>query len=221
MVCRKRRFAIFYETINKYEPADVAAAAQETVEEAICEWITYSIKKYENNKPTNICLSGGVFANVKLNQKINELANVKSLFVQPAMGDMGIPLGSLLYELSKEKGFQKKYQNTMSLGNTIQLEEHEIISLSEQFNICKITNFSNDVIELIKNDKIVGLVQGRAEYGPRALCNRSIIYHCKDQTINTWLNERLNRTEFMPFAPVTTLEMAEKFSLILKKPNGR
>ena len=213
----KEDLPVFYETINKYEPADVAAAAQETVEEAICEWITYSIKKYGNNQPTNICLSGGVFANVKLNQKINELANVKSLFIQPAMGDMGIPLGSLLYELSKEKSFQKKYQKTMSLGNTIQLEEHEIISLSKQFNICKINNFASDVIELIKNDKIVGLVQGRAEYGPRALCNRSIIYHCKDQTINTWLNERLNRTEFMPFAPVTTLEMAEKVFINFEK----
>ena len=55
------------------------------------------------------------FAKRKTEASTNELANVKSLFVQPAMGDMGIPLGSLLYELSKEKGFQKKYQNTMSL----------------------------------------------------------------------------------------------------------
>ena len=48
------------------------------------------------------------------------------------------------------------------------------------------------------------------EYGPRALCNRSILYHCRDAKINDWLNERLNRTEFMPFAPVTTVELADQ-----------
>ena len=48
------------------------------------------------------------------------------------------------------------------------------------------------------------------EYGPRALCNRSIIYHCRDSTVNEWLNKRLDRTEFMPFAPVTTEELAAK-----------
>ena len=48
------------------------------------------------------------------------------------------------------------------------------------------------------------------EFGPRALCHRSIIYHCKDVSINNWLNKRLKRTEFMPFAPVTIEELAPK-----------
>ncbi len=48
------------------------------------------------------------------------------------------------------------------------------------------------------------------EFGPRALCNRSVIYHCNDKSVNRWLNERFNRTEFMPFAPVTAEELAEK-----------
>ena len=48
------------------------------------------------------------------------------------------------------------------------------------------------------------------EFGPRALCNRSIIYHCLDKTVNDWLNKRMYRTEFMPFAPVTAIEYAKK-----------
>ena len=48
------------------------------------------------------------------------------------------------------------------------------------------------------------------EYGPRALGNRSILANPKDSTINTWLNKRLHRTEFMPFAPVTPVEYAKK-----------
>ena len=48
------------------------------------------------------------------------------------------------------------------------------------------------------------------EYGPRALLNRSIIYHAKDKKVNIWLNKRLNRSEFMPFAPVTIEDKAKE-----------
>ena len=63
---------------------------------------------------------------------------------------------------------------------------------------------------MIEHGKVIGFLSGRMEYGPRALCNRSILYHCRDAKINDWLNERLNRTEFMPFAPVTTVELADQ-----------
>ena len=52
------------------------------------------------------------------------------------------------------------------------------------------------------------MVKGRMEFGPRALCNRSIVYHANDPSMNHWLNERLNRTEFMPFAPITPANLA-------------
>ena len=173
-------------------------------------WISDSIRRYNNNRPSNVCLSGGVFANVKLNQRINELKLVKNLFVQPAMGDMGIPLGSLLFEMSKQENFQKTCQHTMSLGIVLISTLAALLTLPTNTNIRQITNFVSEVIDLISQDKVIGLIQGRAEYGPRALCNRSIIYHCRDNSINEWLNLRLNRSEFMPFAPVTTLEIAEK-----------
>ncbi len=204
---------ILYQATKKHKPEDVAAAAQKTLEITICSWIFNAIRKYRGNETTNVCLSGGVFANVKLNQKINELSNVKSLFIQPAMGDMGIPLGSLLHELSKDKGFKKVPQKTMSLGSTIELPKEKEISLNEKYKFKKIRDFSNEVCDLIEQNTVIGYIQGRAEYGPRALCNRSIIYHCRDKSINKWLNSRLNRTEFMPFAPVTTLEIAERVFL--------
>ena len=58
----------------------------------------------------------------------------------------------------------------------------------------------------IHSKKIVAFYQGRMEYGPRALGNRSILYSPVDPAVNDWLNERLNRSEFMPFAPVTMRE---------------
>lgn len=61
-----------------------------------------------------------------------------------------------------------------------------------------------------KKRKVVALFQGRMEYGPRALGHRSIPYPATDPKVNNWLNQRLRRTEFMPFAPVTLAERAEQ-----------
>ena len=59
---------------------------------------------------------------------------------------------------------------------------------------------------LIASGKVVARFNGRMEYGPRALGNRSILYHAKEPAVNQWLNQRLGRTEFMPFAPSTLYE---------------
>ena len=190
----------FYNEVSKYKKEDVAAAAQETVEKVITKWINYHIKK-----ETNICLAGGIFANVKLNQKIRELDKVKSVFVQPAMGDMGIPLGSCLAVLKR-----KQYIKGMDLGPSISDNEIENYLNNNNIKFKKSNNLEEDIAKIIDSKKVIGLVSGRMEYGPRALCNRSIIYHCEDKSINDWLNKRLNRTEFMPFAPVTTKELAKK-----------
>jgi len=67
-----------------------------------------------------------------------------------------------------------------------------------------------EAVRSIKSNKVVGWFQGRMEFGPRALCNRSILYHCKDKAVNDWLNKRMDRTEFMPFAPVSIDDVAEE-----------
>ena len=62
------------------------------------------------------------------------------------------------------------------------------------------------VARLLADEKVVGWFHGRMEYGPRALGHRSILYHAKEPAVNQWLNQRLGRTEFMPFAPATLYE---------------
>jgi carbamoyltransferase len=62
------------------------------------------------------------------------------------------------------------------------------------------------IAALIAAGKVVARFNGRMEYGPRALGNRSILYHAKEPSVNQWLNQRLGRTEFMPFAPATLYE---------------
>ena len=65
-----------------------------------------------------------------------------------------------------------------------------------------------DIAKLIHNGKVIGRFNNRMEYGPRALGNRSIIASPTDKKINDWLNKKLRRTEFMPFAPSVLEEQA-------------
>ena len=73
------------------------------------------------------------------------------------------------------------------------------------------------VAKKLVEKKVVGIFDGKMEYGPRALGNRSILVNAQDLKINSWLNKRLNRTEFMPFAPVTPIEHASKCYIGWKK----
>ena len=66
--------------------------------------------------------------------------------------------------------------------------------------------------------RVVARFDGRMEFGPRALGNRSILYHCADATVNDWLNKRLDRTEFMPFAPAT---IEDEVARELRRARGR
>ena len=68
----------------------------------------------------------------------------------------------------------------------------------------------NQVVGLLANEKIVGWFQGRMEFGPRALGARSILASAADEKITKFLNERLHRNDFMPFAPATINDTAEK-----------
>ncbi len=70
----------------------------------------------------------------------------------------------------------------------------------------KMAEPAREVAELINQNKVVALYHGRMEYGPRALGNRSILYAPIDVSVNDWLNKKLKRSEFMPFAPVTLFE---------------
>jgi len=78
-------------------------------------------------------------------------------------------------------------------------------------------NIEKAVAELLAQGKVVTRFNGRMEFGPRALGNRSILYSASDASANNWLNQRLRRSEFMPFAPVV---MAEKASSLFKNITG-
>ncbi|MBN2381666.1 carbamoyltransferase [bacterium] len=157
----------------------------------------------------SLALAGGVFANVKLNQQIKE-AGVQNIFIQPAMGDEGLSLGAALSSAARRGTGYPRPLETVFLGPEFSLATMQAAIQTAGLKYEQPESIEEKVAELLADGKVIARYDGRIEYGPRALGNRSILYHTQDKTVNDWLNKRLNRTEFMPFAPVTLYEYADQ-----------
>ncbi len=190
---------------SKFPKIDVAAAYQRVLEIVATNFVSHWVKKTGID---TIVLSGGVTANVKLNQRIFEIDGVNHLFVYPNMGDGGCGSGAAMYH--SWQGGVKESISSAYYGPDF--SEHEIAAELKKAGLetTKPENYAADVAKLIHAGNVVARFDGRMEYGPRALGNRSIMYHAKEPDVNQWLNHRLGRTEFMPFAPVTLYEARER-----------
>lgn len=188
--------------LKKYKREDLAASFQIRLEECVTEVVKDALKKY---KVKRIALAGGVVANVKLNQRIHELAGIKEIYIHPGMGDEGLALGAALYQ---SKSYVKL--NNLYLGSSY--SKKDIVKAIKKYGVSykELPKIEEQIARLIVDGKVVGRYLGRMEYGPRALGNRSILCQATDPTINATLNKKLKRTEFMPFAPVVLKEFASK-----------
>lgn len=191
--------------LKEFSKEDIAAGAQKIIEEIVVDYVKFYLKK---TNETNLAVSGGIFANVLLNMKLKDLKNVKEFFVFPHMGDGGISVGAAAYvsELFNERIIPIK---NMYLGPSFSESfcKNEIKKSNLYYE--KPKNIHKKIAELLNDGKIIGLFQGRMEYGPRALGNRSILATTIDKNTNDSLNKRLSRTEFMPFAPITLEKFAK------------
>ncbi len=182
---------------------DIAAAAQMRLEEVACEVVKNARKVVPHSK---LVCAGGVFGNVRMNQKLLELAEVDDIYIFPAMSDGGLALGAALYTLAGQKKLMPQALKTPYLGPGYSDAETEQYLKEKGAVYTKEDNLPKKLAELLAADKVLALSHGRMEYGPRALGNRTMMYAAKDPKVNDWLNKRLNRSEFMPFAPVTLKE---------------
>lgn len=159
----------------------------------------------------NICLAGGLFANVKINQKIADYESFtfNNIFIAPPMGDEGTALGAALHTVYEKYNIQN-FHNSMYLGNSY--EKNEIIDILKDLKIQYqiLDNPSVKLAQLLADGNEVALFDLRMEFGPRALGARSILAPANDKSINDKLNQKLNRTEFMPFAPMTLEDFIDK-----------
>lgn len=193
---------------NKYSPEDIAAGVQALSEACVQQFVSHHLKKYlgKNKNSVDICMAGGVFANVKINQRIAELPGVNSIFIFPAMGDGGLCAGGALwtyyrFNIEARKYVSEKRLPDVYLGPAYSEEEIEKSLNKSNLKFEYVPDIENRIGVLLAEGKVVARFNGRMEYGPRALGNRSILYQPTDPTVNDWLNKKLKRTEFMPFAP--------------------
>ncbi len=204
-----------YKFINKLtddgaKREDIAASVQEFAEKWTCDWI----RKNCMMTGANAYLAGGLFANVKINQRIKDIGIFKNVYVCPAMGDEGTAVGAAVYlhVNSVEDDIADINPHDAVLSGTPVGNNVDIDALIEKGY--RVAEFSEDelvsyIAKRLAESNIVCLKRGRMEFGPRALCHTSILYNCNTKETNTWLNEKLGRTEFMPFAPVTREEVAD------------
>lgn len=190
------------ETFSK---RDIAAAYQNVLEIVAVRTVAAWLKK---SGLRNVVASGGVHANVKLNQRLREIPGVEQIFVYPNMGDGGCGTGAamLAFDPSLRWGpLENVYWGPDYSDNEIAAAlQHAGLPAERHEDI------EERVAELLSQDAIIGRFNGRMEYGPRSLGNRSVLYPAKDPAVNQWLNQQLGRTEFMPFAPAALASEAHR-----------
>jgi carbamoyltransferase len=195
----------------QFPKIDVAAAYQRVLEEVAVAYVSQYVKK---TGLKNLVLSGGVVANVKLNQRLREIPGVEGIFVHPNMGDGGCGTGAALAEFAGSQPTRERI-NDVYLGPEFSAEEISEALRRAQLPFTEYKPVEPKIAMLLAAGKVVARFDGRMEYGPRALGHRSILYHANEPAVNQWLNQRLGRTEFMPFAPATLYEYRhENYKLV-------
>lgn len=197
--------------LRNQAPEDVAAGVQALVEDSVVSYVQQKIAGRFG--ASHFFLSGGLFANVKLNQRIAEMSWCTGLDVAPNMGDGGLGLGAAAVARRRLTGRNQgssnaPIQTSMYLGHEITHQEALAAVDKAGCTYSLISDEPGAIARALAQKKVIAIARGRMEYGPRALCNRSILYHATDRAVNQWLNQQLRRTEFMPFAPVLSKSSA-------------
>lgn len=203
---------VFYESgKDSPEAMDIAASTQYVFEEAVLAEVKKIFKETKKTNHGNICLSGGSFLNCNVNTKIALETDFKNVSISPACGDDGLAIGSALYVAHNLLGYDRiKYTNSqlMYLG-----PEHKFPKIGSPLNM-------KFVAKMLQEGKIIALYQGRSEFGPRALGNRSILANPAIKGMKDILNSRVKFREwFRPFAPSVLVEKySDWFDLPFESP---
>lgn len=198
---------------------DVAASAQLIVEESLMKTVAYAIKL---TGVPQVCLSGGVALNCKANYKLLKLLNQKDIWIQPASGDSGGAIGAAFvgwyHHLKKERNtLSDTLDNQVYLGTLYRKESIKEIFCKEKIRFKELdqSKLIEEIAKQLQAKKIVALFQGRMEFGPRALGNRSILASPLFEDMKEYVNQKIKMREgFRPFAPIVKVDkMAEWFKM--------
>jgi|TARA_X000000950_G_scaffold267493_1_gene344039 carbamoyltransferase len=197
------------EDLNQFHK-DLAHSTQKVYEEAFLNILNNLHEKYQID---NLCIAGGCGMNSVANGKIKNQTKFKNIYIQPAAGDAGGSIGSAFATHFKNSNNKRSFQMKHAYWGT-SFSEDEILEclnkssekiIYENCTFEKVAddkNLNSTVAKAISVGKVVGWFQGRMEWGPRALGNRSILGDPRRSDMKDILNLKIKRREsFRPFAP--------------------
>jgi len=205
-----------FEELSAYNQhyADIAASIQIVAEEMILELATEACRRSGSN---NLCLAGGVALNSVANGRILRETPVENLYIQPAAGDGGCALGAALYLWHDGLG---NSENRFIMDHAYWGEEYNDDQISKaidssEFNSQYINN-EDDLLDMtvdrLTSGKVIGRFNGRFEWGPRSLGNRSILADPRSNKMKDLVNTKIKfREPFRPFAPSALAEITESY----------
>ena len=193
---------------------DLAKSAQVQLEEAALSLLRYA-KKHINSD--NLCLAGGVALNCVMNSRLANSGLIKNVYVPPSAGDSGTSMGAAL-KVAVDNGYKFKGFLSPYLGpgfTDVQIKA-DLDLLKIKYSKTKPANYIKD---MLPKGKIIGLFQGRMEFGARALGNRSILADPRDPKMKDKLNAFIKyREEFRPFAPSALMRSKDYFKDLIPSP---
>lgn len=199
--------------------ADIAASIQAVTEKVIIKMAKY-IKKKTNMD--YLCFAGGVALNSSANWKIFKESGFKEIFIQPSAGDSGGSLGAALWASNtifdeKDRFFMEhaywgKEENDLEIERFLKKENIKNRKVKNENLLIE------EVVEKIAKGKVAGWIQGKFEWGPRALGHRSIVADPRSIQMKETVNRKIKfREAFRPFAPSVTEEKATKYFSVPQK----
>lgn len=196
---------------SQYGRENIAAEAQRKLEECVIEWVYGWVKK---ERCSRTAFSGGVFLNVKLNQRIwnSRGSEITEQHIFPNPGDAGLALGAALHVYHEHHEFEGHALDDVYWGPEFTNDEIEPILEDRKLSFTLSPNPAKEAAELLADDKIVAWYQGRMESGPRALGNRSILMSPLKRENKDIINAKVKfREAFRPFCPSLLWERRHEY----------
>ena len=195
----------FSHLLKDFRKEDSAYAAQRVLDETITELVKNAIRITGINR---VVLAGGIFYNVKTNQKIYQIPEVADMYIYPAAGDSGVSIGAVLLDSHLHEGVKNKKTEHVYYGASYSNDYIKSALDKTDLKYEYIEDIGSYVgSEIIPNNSMVGWFRGRMEFGPRALGARSVLISPKKlENKEKILSTIKKRPEFQPFCPSITHE---------------
>jgi carbamoyltransferase len=193
--------------------ADIAASAQHVTEEVVLKMASHA---HDLTGSKNLCMAGGVALNSVANGRIARETPFERIYIQPAAGDSGGALGAALYAyhvlLGKPRRFVMEHAYWGQAYDPVR-QQSAVTAGGRQFELePDLERRAERIVDDLLAGRVVGLYQGRFEWGPRALGNRSILADPRRAEMKDVVNATIKyREPFRPFAPVVLEEQAADY----------